>query len=72
VMRVNSQLFWAIPLQLLTTPPPGQGRSRLTDQNASRARPRDLAQSRIWVQVATDVSSCWSDRPFMPEMPMCW
>ena len=49
----------------------GSGRSRLTDQNASRARPRALAQSRICVQVAGVVSSCWSDRPFMPEMPMC-
>src|SRR2546421_10122109 len=71
VTRVKSQLFWAIPLQSETTPPPGQGRSRLTDQNASRLSPCDLAQSRIWVQVATLVCSCWSERPFMPDMPIC-
>ena len=38
VIEVNCQLFWPMPEQLLTTPPPGQGRSRLTDQKASRAR----------------------------------
>lgn len=32
VMEVNCQLFWLMPEQLLTTPPPGQGRSRLTAQ----------------------------------------
>src|SRR6185436_12138475 len=71
VILVNSRSPWEMPLQLDTTPPPGQGRSRFTDQNASRARPCDFAQSRIEVQVAGLVSSCWSDRPFMPEMPMC-
>ena len=37
VIEVNCQLFWLMPEQLLTTPPPGHGRSRLTDQNARRA-----------------------------------
>src|SRR6266508_643953 len=59
-----------MPEQLDTTPPPGHGRSRLTDQNASRAMWFALAQSRICVQMDGDVSSCWSDRPFIPEMPM--
>src|SRR5699024_8835885 len=70
VIEVNCQVFWAMPEQLATTPPPAQGRSRLTDQKVNRASPRALAQSRIWVQVAGEVSSCWSERPFMPEMPM--
>ena len=52
--------------------PPGQARSRLTDQNASRARPRASAQSRIGVHCCGVVISFWSERPFMPEMPMCW
>ncbi len=30
-----------------------------------------LGRSRIWVQIAGVVTSDWSDRPFMPEMPMC-
>lgn len=30
-----------------------------------------LAQSLTWVQIAGVVVSCWSLRPFMPEMPMC-
>src|SRR6266508_1122515 len=59
-----------MPEQLDTTPPPGHGRSRLTDQNASRAMWFALAQSRICVQMDGEVSSCWSDRPFIPEMPM--
>src|SRR3954464_15320485 len=70
-MRVNSQSGWAIPLQLETTPPPAQPRSRFTDQNASRARPLDLAQLVMFCQVAVVVISCWSDRPFIPEMPWC-
>ena len=32
VMDVNCQLVWLIPEQLLTTPPPAHGRSRLTAQ----------------------------------------
>lgn len=67
-MEVNCQLLRLMPEQLLTTPPPGQGRSRLTDQKATRAMWWELAQSLIWVQVAGLVSSCWSLRPFMPEM----
>src|SRR5882757_10402340 len=31
----------------------------------------EFDQSRIWVQIAGEVSSCWSLSPFMPEMPMC-
>src|SRR6266540_4548212 len=57
-----------MPEQLDTTPPPGHGRSRLTDQNASRAMWFALAQSRICVQMDGDVSSCWSDRPFIPGL----
>lgn len=49
VIEVNCQLFWLMPEQLLTTPPPGHGRSRLTDQKASRAMWWEFAQSRIWV-----------------------
>lgn len=30
-----------------------------------------LDQSLTWVQIAGVVVSCWSLRPFMPEMPMC-
>src|SRR5262245_54623830 len=59
-----------MPEQLETTPPPGHGRSRLTDQNANRAMWLELAQLRMSVQFCTVVVSCWSDRPFMPEMPM--
>src|SRR5881394_2159767 len=58
-----------MPEQLDTTPPPGQPRSRLTDQNASRAMWLPFAQLRMLVQVSAPVSSCWSDSPFMPEMP---
>ncbi|MEE3918423.1 hypothetical protein V2I01_07035 [Micromonospora sp. BRA006-A] len=36
-MPVNSQVFCAMPEQLATTPPPGQGRSRLTDQRGLQA-----------------------------------
>ena len=71
-MRVNSQSGWAMPLHADCTPPPAHPRSRFTDQNVKRARSFDCAQSRIRVQVSGVVSSCWSESPFMPEMPMCW
>ena len=38
LIRVNSQSGWAMPLQLETTPPPAQPRSRLTAQKVNRAR----------------------------------
>ena len=43
----------------------------MTDQNDSRAMWLLFAQLRIWVQIAGEVSSCWSESPFMPEMPRC-
>src|SRR3954467_2102440 len=63
VTFVKAQSACAMPLQSETTPPPAQPRSRLTAQNVNRARPLLLAQSRILVQVATLVVSCWSERP---------
>src|SRR5262245_26106791 len=57
-------------LQLEFTAWPGQPRSRFTPQNASRARWFWAAKSRIWVHVVGEVSSDWSLRPFMPEMPL--
>src|SRR3954464_6547441 len=70
VIFVNCHGFWPTPLQLSETPPPGQGRSRLTDQNASRDRPLLLAYPTIRCQVVVDTCSCWSVTPFIPEMPM--
>ena len=43
VIEVNCQSVWLVPLHDSFTPPPGQGRSRLTDQKARRARPLALA-----------------------------
>src|ERR1700710_1016451 len=60
-----------MPEQLETTPPPAQPRSRFTDQNARRAMWLLFAQLRMLVQIAGGGFSCWSERPFMPEMPMC-
>src|SRR5437868_14732218 len=60
VILENSQGCWSVPLQVSVVPPPGQGRSRFTDQNVKRTRPLALAQSRILVQVAVEVSSFWS------------
>src|SRR3712207_7534209 len=46
---------------------PGQPRSRLTPQKASRARPLLLAYAVIWVHWPVVVISRWSDRPFRSE-----
>src|SRR5690242_13247002 len=60
-----------MPLQCAATPPPAQPEHRVTDQNADRAKWSEWGHSRICVQIAGVVFSCWSLRPFMPEMPMC-
>ena len=69
-MRVNSQLLWAMPLQLVTTPPPGHRPVTVDRPERQPAEAVLLAQSRIGVQVAGRGHLLLVDRPFMPEMPM--